>query len=66
MKSLGIWYNGAHPHSAIRFVTPNMRHLGQERETLANPAILYANAVHKNQNTGQAMPAMGNPPDPSG
>ena len=33
-----------HLHSAIRFVTPNMRHGGKERDALANRAILYANA----------------------
>jgi putative transposase len=33
-----------HLHSAIRFVTPNMRHGGKVRDALANRAILYANA----------------------
>ena len=41
MKSLASWYSGEHLHSWVRFVTPNMRHVGQERETRA---ILYANA----------------------
>src|SRR5215210_2072377 len=29
------WYNNEHHHSAIRFVTPNARHTGQDRELLA-------------------------------
>jgi transposase InsO family protein len=44
VKSFADWYNGEHLHSAIRFVTPNTRHGGQERDALANRAILYANA----------------------
>uniref|UniRef100_UPI001CBCFA3D IS3 family transposase n=1 Tax=Tateyamaria pelophila TaxID=328415 RepID=UPI001CBCFA3D len=44
VKSFATWYNTEHLHSAIRFVTPNTRHGGQERDTLANRAILYANA----------------------
>ncbi len=44
VKSFARWYNGMHLHSAIRFVTPNARHAGLDRETLASRAILYANA----------------------
>ena len=44
VKSFAIWYNGDHLHSMIRFVTPNMRHAGQDSETLANRAQLYAKA----------------------
>jgi transposase InsO family protein len=44
VKSFTSWYNGEHLHSAIRFVTPNARHAGQDRATLASRAILYANA----------------------
>jgi transposase InsO family protein len=44
VKSFANWYNDEHLHSAIRFVTPNMRHGGKDRDTLANRAILYANA----------------------
>ena len=44
VKSCPSWYTGEHLHSAIRFVTPNLRHTGQDRETLANRALLYANA----------------------
>ena len=44
VKSCPSWYNGEHLHSAIRFVTPSMRHTGQERDALANLAVPYANA----------------------
>jgi putative transposase len=48
VKSFANWYNGEHLHSAIRFVTPNSRHAGNDRATLENRAILYANARAKN------------------
>ena len=48
VKSFAIWYNGEHLHSAIRFVTPDARHAGRDRATLANRAILYANARSQN------------------
>jgi putative transposase len=38
------WYNTEHRHSAIRFVTPNARHTGQERELLDRRKQLYAEA----------------------
>jgi hypothetical protein len=44
VKSFASWYNGVHLHSAIRFVTPSMRHAGLDRDALANRALLYANA----------------------
>ena len=44
VKSFANWYNGEHLHSAIRFVTPNARHTGRDRATLASRTILYANA----------------------
>jgi transposase InsO family protein len=44
VKSFARWYNGDHLHSAIRFVTPNMRHAGQDSDALASRAQLYANA----------------------
>ena len=48
VKSFAGWYNGQHLHSAIRFVTPNARHAGHDRATLASRAILYANARAQN------------------
>jgi hypothetical protein len=44
VNSFVNWYNDEHLHSAIRFVTPNMRHGGKDLDALANCAILYANA----------------------
>lgn len=44
VKSFAGWYNGEHLHSGIRFVTPDDRHAGHDRETLASRASLYANA----------------------
>ena len=48
VKSFADWYNGEHLHSATRFVTPNARHAGLDRATLASRAILYANARAQN------------------
>ena len=48
VKSFAKWYNTEHLHSAIRFVTPNARHAGHDRATLANRASLYANARVQN------------------
>ena len=44
MKSFANWYNGDHLHSMIRFVTPNMRHDGQDSDARANRAQIPANA----------------------
>lgn len=35
------WYNGTHRHSAIRYVTPDQRHHGQEPAILASRHELY-------------------------
>ena len=48
VKSFANWYNGDHFDSAIRFVTPNIRHAGQDCDALANRASLYANARAQN------------------
>ncbi len=48
VKSFAGWYNGDHLHSAIRFVTPDARHAGHDRTTLASRASLYANARAQN------------------
>jgi len=45
VKCFANWYNDAHLHSAIRFVTPNARNDGHEN---ANRASLYANARAQN------------------
>src|SRR5262245_3544872 len=38
------WYNGKHRHSAIRYVTPNDRHLGREIAVLQAREELYEQA----------------------
>jgi putative transposase len=43
VKSFAGWYNGEHLHSGIRVVMPDDRHAGNDRETLASRASLYAN-----------------------
>jgi len=48
VKSFATWYNCEHLHSAIRFVTPDARHAGNDCATLANRAMLYANARAQN------------------
>ena len=42
------WYNGEHRHSGIRFVTPDERHYGREREVLARRRELYERARRAN------------------
>jgi len=39
-----IWYNTVHLHSAIRFVTPDDRHYGREKEILENRRRVYEQA----------------------
>lgn len=48
------WYNTEHRHSAIRFVTPDERHRGGERELLARRAAVYraARARHPERWSG--------------
>jgi transposase InsO family protein len=38
------WYNGSHRHSAIRYVTPDQRHFGDEHDILASRRTLYQRA----------------------
>ena len=38
------WYNHHHRHSAIRFVTPHERHVGEDRELLARRDTVYRTA----------------------
>ncbi len=42
------WYNTQHLHSAIRFVTPDQRHFGQEEAILAHRQRIYEEARHLN------------------
>jgi transposase InsO family protein len=42
------WYNTEHLHSQIRFVTPDDRHYGREKEILEKRKKVYAEAQQKN------------------
>ena len=44
VKDFVTWYKAEHLHSALRFGTPNSRHAGEEHQTLAKRADLYAKA----------------------
>lgn len=41
------WYNEIHHHSALKFVTPNQRHNGEDRAILAGRKELYEKARKK-------------------
>jgi putative transposase len=44
------WYNTEHRHSGIRFVTPNERHDGREKDVLAQRVRVYERARRKHPN----------------
>ncbi len=48
VEAFVLWYNTQHRHSAIRFVTPDQRHFGQEEAILANRKHVYEEARSKN------------------
>ncbi len=48
VESFVRWYNGEHLHSAIRFVTPEDRHSGQEKEILQQRQHVYEQARRRN------------------
>lgn len=41
VQSFASWYNFEHRHSAIRFVTPDQRHRGEDRPLLASRHHVY-------------------------
>ncbi|MGM0665619.1 MAG: integrase core domain-containing protein, partial [Thermodesulfobacteriota bacterium] len=43
-----LWYNTEHLHSAIRFVTPDDRHYGREKEILEQRQKVYEEARQRN------------------
>ncbi len=49
------WYNTEHRHSAIRFVTPEQRHGGEDRAILAQRKMLYQRAQMENPRVGVAI-----------
>lgn len=48
------WYNEAHRHSAIRYVTPGQRHRGEDIDILAKRKVVYeqAKAAHPERWSG--------------
>ncbi|WP_299842807.1 IS3 family transposase [uncultured Jannaschia sp.] len=60
------WYNPGHHHSAIRFVTPDQRHRGDDRPFLANRHQVYQCARAARPNDGQARRAADRRSAPSG
>lgn len=50
-----VWYNTEHRHSAIRFVTPDQRHRGEETAVLSNRHRIYeaARAAHPERWSGK-------------
>ncbi|MAL93753.1 MAG: hypothetical protein CME40_01510 [Haliea sp.] len=64
------WYNHEHRHSAIKFVTPEQRHAGLDRELLQRRHRVYQEAKARNparwskdtRNWDQAGPTWLNPP----
>lgn len=48
VHSFVTWYNREHRHSAIRYVTPNQRHSGEERQLLQRRDVLYKAAKQRN------------------
>jgi len=44
------WYNNEHLHSAIKFITPEQRHTGQDKEILASRKTVYQQAKLNNPN----------------
>lgn len=48
VSELVHWYNNEHRHSAIKFVTPEQRHRGDDHALLANRDSVYARAQREN------------------
>lgn len=44
------WYNQEHRHSKIQFVTPDQRHLGQDKEIMAQRKLVLAAAREEHPN----------------
>jgi transposase InsO family protein len=55
VQGFACWYNFEHRHSAIRFVTPDQRHRGEDRALLANRHRVYelARAAHPERWSGE-------------
>jgi transposase InsO family protein len=42
------WYNNEHRHSGIRYVTPNQRHMGEDKTILDERKVVYEAAKERN------------------
>lgn len=45
-----VWYNKEHLHSAIKFITPEQRHAGKDKNILEKRKAVYEQAKSKNPN----------------
>jgi transposase InsO family protein len=50
VQSFVHWYNTEHFHSAIKFITPEQRHAGEDREILEKRKAVYEQAKSRNPN----------------
>jgi transposase InsO family protein len=48
VKEFVRWYNTQHLHSAIKFVTPDQRHRGEDTRILAKRQLVYEEAKRRN------------------
>lgn len=48
VEEFKVWYNTKHRHSGIKFVTPEQRHKGLDKEILEKRKVVYMNAKKKN------------------
>lgn len=60
MQAFVRWYNTEHRHSAIRFVTLEARHRGDDRDLLASRHAVYQAARDRHPTRGPARPETGN------
>ncbi len=50
VKGFVQWYNNDHLHSAIKFVSPEQRHAGLDKDILAKRTLVYEQAKRKHPN----------------
>ena len=56
MAKFACWYNHEHYHSALKFVTPDQRHRGEDTDRLARRHALYQAAQLASQLYGLPQP----------
>jgi putative transposase len=47
VMNFAVWYNTEHAHSALKFVTPNQRHQGEDEAILLNRKEVYEKAKQR-------------------